>query len=470
MVLTRINSNDKKLAGLVALGPISLFPDERGLRRDPLFHDPRTGYMLDLTLTEECRGLRFGFPLKAMILEMSHYLGIQQLVGRNRQQLARKMWEINLSLGAVETDYQKEDYLDDEVYRDVHHYHLSTGLQKVPLYFYDAQNSPLGEIPSEEFRREDLAVLVNKICLSNFVSTRYLNHLKSILDLLPTQLRHGYSASGQSECVDKIFKSLWATHAQTDKNSRPSRNLTFHNHFFGQGSFMARSLSHGGVAPKEALYFPTTHLEDPTTPGLDSEKLLNNIEVEFKKGDVLAVWLEPLTQKHLRRVPENFLKRLRNLCHQYNVSLVFNETTSSMYRYSEESFVCAQKSEWTPDAGFMYLGGQAAVCFLGSERYLSKPLMMISTWDGDEFSLSLAHQAISQAINNKDEYLKLRRQFHQKLVSSLKVYGVDCSQLNNGFGVISGSLPGQLAQLFKRDQMNHYCLPSIGMMKAYLCQ
>src|SRR5690606_3721414 len=121
-------------------------------------------------------------------------------------------------------------------------------------------------------------VMVNKICLSNFVSQSFLSDVKVFSDLLPTELRHMYTTSGQSEAVDKVAKTLWFN--RDKEKIKSPRFLTFKDHYFGAGSFLARGLSQIG----ESL-FPVDVLKDAS-----------ELENALKSESYLALYLEPVGQ------------------------------------------------------------------------------------------------------------------------------------------------------------------------------
>ena len=57
--------------------------------------------------------------------------------------------------------------------------------------------------------------------------------------------------------------------------------------------------------------------------------------------------------------------------------------------YSEK-FYAAFKHAKSPDAVMAYYGGQFSMIHINKNYFLDKPLMLISTWDGDEYSLQHA--------------------------------------------------------------------------------
>ena len=410
-------SNQDKLIGIAFTSPLKNFPLERGVRRDPSFSNPKCLYMLDTTVDKSSRGLGLGRSLKYALTAAAILKKYEKINGRNRDRIASSMLSINLSLGSYEIDYLKEDYPDFEKFRDVYYYTSQPNWKSSQLNLSNGINSPLDvESLSLEFMKEQLPTLVNKICLSNFVSSKFLSNISDIINKAPELLRHGYTASGQSETVDKITKSIWFN------NRTRSHLVTFEGHFFGRGSFLSRSLS----LPKEE-FFPTTILPHPTEE--NQSEVIDQLESVLSKNQTLAVWIEPIRQKFMDKTSLVFLQKLKILCTKFQTPLVFNETASSLYRYDKNSFFISEDKSITPDAIMSYMGGQIAVAMTRKEHFVKQPLMMISTWDGDEFALGNYHNVFSNIEKNKSTYDKLKNDFTIKLTNLLKKYNTSISRL-----------------------------------------
>ena len=450
---------DEELLGICFSSQMGNYPLERGLRRDRSFHDENCFYMVDTTISSKLRGAGLGRDLKYALTLLAQNQGVIEVNGRNRDQMASSMLNINLSLGGVERFYIEEDYPDFEPNRDVIYYSAPTKWTLPQLELSQAMSSPLGIFDlSPDFIEEQLPSAVNKVCLSNFVGERFLSHVKDIFQLVPEELRHGYTASGQSECVDKLVKILW--HKIKEKRT-VHKMMTFDGHFFGTGSFLSRSLS----LPEEA-YFPVTVMDNPESH--NEEDLLEKIEQEFETGDYLAVWIEPLLQKTLKRVSVSFLKQLKKLCQKFDLPLVYNETASQMYRYSDDNYFLSNVSELRPDCGLAYMGGQAAFVYCSDEYFLEKPLMMISTWDGDEFSLGCYHRAMTMIEKDHGKFKELRKNFDKKLKEVLEKYPTNHIEIENGVGYFKGKIPHQLSQYLNSHKDAYLVCPSTSSMRRFL--
>lgn len=457
-----LNNSNNKLVGIAFAGPLKLYPLERGVRMDPNFEHEDNLYMLDLTIDPSIQGAGLGRSLKYALSAMALTKGTKRIQGRNRDRLAGAMININLSLGSIEQNYIKEDYPDFESHRDVFYYTTKAEWKKPTIHLSRATTIPLSvQSLNKEYFDLQMPFAVNKVCLSNFVSEIFLKGIKEVINELPTGLRHGYTCSGQSECVDKVAKTIWVKSAPEIKSKNITKMMTFKSHYFGNGSALARSLSIDNDP-----YFEVEKLINPTDSNY--QEVLKLVENEFSTGNYLAVWIEPVLQKTMEKVPYEFLRGLRELSTKYKVALVFNETASQFYRFSQKHFFASCFSEITPDAGLVYFAGQSGMAFASDQYYLEQPLMMISTWDGDEFSFNTYHQSFKNVMNNLDDYKATTKLFHQKLVDTLSRYEMDIIKIDNGFGYFKGSIPSSMSKMFVHNGEHFIVCPSYDSMKEYL--
>jgi acetylornithine/succinyldiaminopimelate/putrescine aminotransferase/GNAT superfamily N-acetyltransferase len=369
-----VATKDKIVQAIAFSSLVSLHPDEKGLKEDPYFNDEDTLYTIDVTVSEEFQGKGIGRYLKYTLAALGLTKGIKRIHGRNRDHLAGAMLGINLSLGAHELFYKENDYSDDEKYRDMIYYSI-----KLPW----EENFP--EFIDSHFIAKALPLLNNKVCLSNFVNEGFLQNVETILQLMPKELQQGYTTSGEAECVDKIVKSIWYN---LDENRKAKlkdwRMISFEGHSFGTGSAMANCLT------GNSDFFPVTKIQ-----------AVNDLEKELIKENILAVWLEPITQFKSKKLEIENLKLIRELCTKYKVPLVFNETASQGFEYTQDSFFASNADTVLPDLAMSYLGGQAGMCFTSKEFYIEKPLTLISTWDGDEYSFLYAATAFKHQMKQR---------------------------------------------------------------------
>lgn len=451
---------NKELLGIVFSAPLSVNPLDRGIRQDPYFGNDDVLYMVDTTIDKKLQGRGLGRTLKYALTVLAQVEGRLRIQGRNRDRLAASMLNINLSLGGYEQNYIRDDYQDFEDYRDVYYYTSPLTWSHAPINLSSSLRTCIGEEHLDpEFIDKNFFLLTNKICLSNFISNQYLENIQKVFDLIHPDLRHGYTASGQSECVDKVAKAIYYKQGQQKK----IHMLTFDKHFFGQGSFLSRSLSFAG---SEEEYFPVHSLECPNENNyLD---VLNLTEEVLKKEKIMAVWIEPIRQIDMVKTPTDFLVALKKLCHKYQVKLVFNETAAGFYRFNDQYFYPNNDSQITPDAGFSYLGGQSGICYFKKECFVDGPLMMISTWDGDEYSMSAFIHGAYSVVEAKEDYLKTRKSFEKKLYEVLAPYKNLEIHLDSGVGNLKGALPKKISVLFEKINYHFRIVPTWSEMKRFI--
>lgn len=449
---------DGRVVAMSFASPLADHPLEPGVARDPFFGDRGALYCIDTTVDPGARGGMLGLSLKCALAAHALAGGAVRLQGRNRHRLAGAMLDVNLFLGACEQEYVREDYADSEPHRDTIYYTTRVRWEREATDLGGALESPLGSGALDPAHMEEQAPsMVNKICLSNFASSRFLSLVEEAMGLAPERLRHGYVASGESECADKAAKALWAA---SDKG--PVRMVSFEGHSFGTGSFLSRSLGGVGGPP----FFPVDRLPAPTEEGADG--LLRRVGEVLDEGPRLGVWIEPLPRATMVETPRPFLAGLRALCSERRVPLVYNETASQFYRYDGKRFLAAQDPDLAPDALVLHAGGQAGLVCMAEPLFLEKPLMMISTWDGDEFSLGNYVKAVRDVERDPGAYLATCRAFERRLGERLgRLAGVE-SRLRGSRGAVRGALPPEEASWFRGGGAFHTVCASRDQMRRFL--
>lgn len=170
----------------------------------------------------------------------------------------------------------------------------------------------------------------------------------------------------------------------------------------------------------------------------------------------------------MEKVPYDFLRGLKKLCTQYNVGLIYNETASQFYRYSPKAFMVSCLEEISPDAGMIYFSGQSGLAFASDRYFLEQPLMMISTWDGDEYHFLSYYQSFQNVMKNLEDYKATAKAFQEKLIIDLSLFEIDDMKIENGFGYFKGSIPSSKAVMFPQSGNNYLVCPSYDAMKEYL--
>lgn len=449
--LSIILTIENSIIGMAFAAPLNLFPEISGNLENSSFEDPNAHYMLDLTVDKNYRG-GLGRILKQALVLLAIERGVTEIHGRNRDQLARSMWAINLSLGSHTTNYMKDNYKDDEKYRDCFYYRSLTQWEDPAVNLSDAIDCPLGpgEL-SEPFVRKNLGVMVNKLTHSNFITTEMAHDLPIAFESFGSSLRHGYTASSLSEAVDKIIKVLWL------KRNPRNKILAIEGGFWGTSSFMARSLSNIG----------TPFFEIDSIPFSDS--IVEQTKNQIESNDYMAFFIEPLMTNSMRRIDREILSRIIQVCRENELPVIYNETASLFYRYSKDHFAASHIDEICPDGTIAFLGGQMALVGVNQSFFADNPLMLISTWDGDAFSLARFVEAKRKVEQDRSQHQEVVEQFVCKLNSMLKNHN-DSFEILNGVGWVNGDLPGELQSLFSIKNNRAIVCPSYWQMKQWLSQ
>jgi 4-aminobutyrate aminotransferase-like enzyme len=170
----------------------------------------------------------------------------------------------------------------------------------------------------------------------------------------------------------------------------------------------------------------------------------------------------------LDSVPKDFLKELKALCKKTETFLVYNETAAKEFSFSDEHYFPSNDHDITPDAAFSFLGGQAGIVYLKEELFIAKPLMMISTWDGDEHAFASFHKGMKETLENKEEFLKVRSEFSQEIEKELDQFPKTEFFLEKGRGHVKGSLPSQVSSKLSLKSGRFIIDPSFTAMKKFL--
>ena len=447
---------DEQLSAIAFSAPPSLFAGERGLGDDPCINDENALYSMDTTVRKEFKGLGMGQFLKYAQILLASEKGVKLVCGKNRDRMARTMLKLNISLGSYEREYIRGNYNDKNDHRDSFYYHCPLQWEPSPLNLSHRISAPNEDLDGA-FVDVQLPSLANKICLSNFVSERFLKLLRELAAPLPPALQHIYSASGQSECVDKVAKSLWYS------NKKSNRMMTFRNHFFGNGTFLARSLSGIGNG-----FFPVDILPQPKGDGCHN--VLEKVRECLSRETYGGVWIEPVTQLGMEFTPKAFLRDLRLLCQEKGVPLIYNETASAGFVHGPSHYFLSSEPDMAPDAGFVFMGGQAGMVFCRKGIWVADKLMMISTWDGDEFSFANYHRSMQKILDNPGEYETTLEKFEKVLKSVLAEYSIEGMELCRGRGGFNGVLPVRLQNCFERVRGRYLIDPSYCQMRRFVAE
>ncbi len=179
-----------------------------------------------------------------------------------------------------------------------------------------------------------------------------------IKEITPAGLDHVFFTGSGSESADtslKMARAFWRAKGQASKTLLIGREKGYHGVNFG-------GISVGGIAANRKVFgqavgadhLPHTMLaKNAFTRGLpkDGAELANellNIITLHDASNIAAVIVEPFSGSAGVIVPpEGYLKRLREICDQHNILLIFDEVITAFGRVG--AYTAAEKFGVTPD-------------------------------------------------------------------------------------------------------------------------
>lgn len=197
-----------------------------------------------------------------------------------------------------------------------------------------------------------------------------------LADILPGALNHVFFTNSGSESVDTAMKMALAIHQARGNPTRRrfiSRAAAYHGVNFGGtslGGIPNNRKRFGNLFPAVDHVASTHRLPiNAFSKGLPSigEDWANEIEdVLVKNGpeNYAAVFVEPVSGAGgVYLPPEGYLKRIREICDQYSVLLVFDEVITAFGRLGAAS--AAERFGVTPDMMTMAKGLTSGVIPMG---------------------------------------------------------------------------------------------------------
>ncbi|MFO0749908.1 MAG: aldehyde dehydrogenase family protein [Myxococcota bacterium] len=390
--------------------PLEHVAELDGPRQDPGLGRGDTFYSADLTVHPDHRGQGLGKALKEAQIAAAIALRKPDgqaryafMTGRNRVGAAESMAALNAAYGGWVVARYGNQYGEPDAETDYYRICLTTPrlpppavVSKWPLgtgpSLLDLESglerrlgAPQGSRPGNEELREHLAegrlngAIVNKLSLCNFVTPGLVRAHEWLRLQAPKRMGHLIVASGRCEGLDKTLRSLkfHRKKARVVASLGPVRA--------GMATAAARSVSLPAGDDMNWFGWPT--LADPTR---DHERTLLDLKklvADRGADEILAVVLEPVYLATGRPVPESFWSALREVCDEHGLPILLIENATAGYR-NGKSFWRADTLPAPVDAVVWYPGGQLGLGFVADKYYVPEKLTLISTWDGDELSLT----------------------------------------------------------------------------------
>jgi RHH-type proline utilization regulon transcriptional repressor/proline dehydrogenase/delta 1-pyrroline-5-carboxylate dehydrogenase len=395
---------EAKVAGMAFAFPLRCFARIEGPDKDPLRASGRVLYSADVCVHPDHRGHGLGSALKhaqiTAAMEARDEHGIRRydfMTGRNRIGATDAMQAINSRYGAwparrLEGQYRGEGAAD--YYRiplcaprlphvpsgnsssDV--LSLNSGVQQRITLRTDS-SAPSSELHALLSAGSLNGAIANKMSLCNFVTPGVSRAMEILRATAPKGLSHLVVSNGRSEMFDKGLRAF--------KFHRPKGRtvISVGPVHAGWTTAAARSITLPTDAPENIFDWPTL-IDATLEPALLYQQLKETIDAHGAES-ILTVIVEPLYEETGRLMPRSVLERIQTMCRNADVPLTLVENTTGLYRNGLAPWL---SDAWSlePDALFYFPGGQLGLSFLGDRYYVADKLTLISTWDGDEVSLT----------------------------------------------------------------------------------
>jgi acyl-CoA reductase-like NAD-dependent aldehyde dehydrogenase/4-aminobutyrate aminotransferase-like enzyme/GNAT superfamily N-acetyltransferase len=232
---------------------------------------------------------------------------------------------------------------------------------------------------------------VNKLTLMNYVTPATVRALEWITALTP-ELPHLYLTSSRDESVDKALRLIRCTR----KTAQVAIGLA--GGYYGHTAASCRSLSDPSVHRGGPSHFAWPRVPHPARVGTAETiaALRAAVEAAGGKANVLGFVYELVQERTGDVLPAEFLTALEGLRKELDLPLIAVEGASHSYRSGKGPFLSLAAGP-TPDVLAWWGGGQTGYVHCATRWYVATPMMLVSTWDGDELSLVREHHALRAA-------------------------------------------------------------------------
>jgi hypothetical protein len=275
---------------------------------------------------------------------------------------------------------------------------------------------------------------VNKLTLMNYVTPGTVRALEWLGSLLP-ELPHIYLTSSRDECVDKALRLMKVTR----KDAAIAIGLD--GGYVGHTVATCRSLSDPSTHRGGPGHFAWPRVPHPTGPGgVDAtiRALRDAVAAAGGPSKILAFVYEVVQERTGATLTREAAAALAALRTELDIPLIAIETTTSTYRSGHGAFMSPALG-LIPDVLAWWGGGQTGYLHTTARWFVSKPLTLVSTWDGDELSLIRQHHQL-RAARSIDIAAKSRALDEALAALKLTAQGVGAYRVIEGGKALADSL------------------------------
>ncbi len=419
LVLVQKPEKDSKVVGYAIGGPLE-HSQADGPLQDKMRGCCNTFYSSNIVISDEFRKLGLGFKLKSaqinLIRSMKNPDGSDRydfITGRNRVGFTSEIGRINQFFGAHTVAIYHKQY--GEANAKALYYRIplrnpqlariknTSSSSSHVINWSSSIQAPLGAHSLEILNEIESGMFTSqvgtKLTLSNWLTPSIVRYAELLKRLMPKACQHTYFTSGRDEVVDKGLRAL--------RVNRPAGDIVIglKRQYVGHSTAAARSLSDDSHYQKPFAWFDWPKVQHPIEAGDDKSlaEIKDQIN-QYSSERILGIVIELIGEKNGYVVSDNFLNGLNLIRQETAVPLVFVETTSALGRSGKTIFK-SDSLGVNPNMVWWYAGAQLGHVFVDHQHYVSTPLTLISTWDGDEISIKRTYQHLLVArdcLKNKN--------------------------------------------------------------------
>lgn len=409
-----VDAVTNKILGFCFGGPLENFRGVSGASQDERLGLGDTFYSADVTVAQDARARGVGRLLKRAQVQWAKVHGFSYISGRNRVGTTDAMAALNRSFGAYAVTRLTHQYEGNAL---ADYYRIPLAPPPAPRHHGDegvldlasGLQQPFGPAPAFMAHHELVGPTASRVNLSNYATIDTVHYVEHLKLLAPRGTGHMYFTSSRDETVDKALRCL--------RLSRPKGQLAvgLDGGYVGHVTAAARSLSDPRGFGDDLALFEFPRLPHPAAGIAAFTAALDDLVQREGADRLLGLFVEIVGERSGHVLAGEAASALAAACRRHDLPLVLVETASGGYRGGHGPWGVDTLPEGVvPDMVLWYPGSQVGHIFVGDRYYIKKPLVLISTWDGDELSAIRAHQhlraarrlRLGEAIDALDELLR----------------------------------------------------------------
>jgi succinylglutamate-semialdehyde dehydrogenase len=442
VLLVRYTDIGERVLGYAFGGPVEHYKSD-GPRDDPMNGRHNTFYSANITVAPGARSTGLGRRLKSAqvqrVKEIKNADGSPRymfMTGRNRLYFTREMANINRNFGAYVVEHYRRDQYGDRSGQALYYRiplrrprcptalpeRLRPAVGEPAIDWASSVQAPLGprhpRLTQALIDGELTGAVGTKLTLSNWATPDIVRYVEMLMHLGPKGLPHLYLTSGRNELIDKAIRCL--------RLKRPDAEIVIglERQYVGHTTAAARSLTDPAGEQLPFGWYEWPRVPHPAEVGADASMAAIMATLNrFGPDKVIGIFVEIMGERSGLVLPDAFQSDLAALHADTGVPIVAIETASALGRLGPNLWAC-DGEPLKPNLVLWYAGGQLGHMFVDDKHYESKPLQLISTWDGDEISIMRTHHHLLEARHLlKDGRGAAFARAMDDLLSSVKIPG-----------------------------------------------